>query len=76
MSLDSSSYGVHLYSPRVEKKIREHFTIEQKEEMTRRVKQELVAEEQERALEYLKSAPRRKIVEAGRTRATPLLTMS
>ena len=44
--------------------------------MTRRLKQELLAEEQERALEYLKSAPRRKIVEAGRVRATPLLTMS
>ena len=44
--------------------------------MTRRLKQELLAEEQERALEYLKSAPHRKIVEAGRVRATPLLTMS
>ena len=42
--------------------------------MSRRLKQELMAEEQERAIEYLKSVPRRKIVEAGRTRATPLLT--
>ena len=68
--------STHMYPPRVERKIQECFTIDQKEDMSRRLKLELLAEEQERAIEYLKSAPRRKIVEAGRVRATPLLTTS
>ena len=41
--------------------------------MDRRAKAELLAEEQEKAINYLKSAPRRRIQEMGRSRRTPLL---
>ena len=61
LSRFSNEEGMHFYSPKVEKSINHYFTQKEKIEMDKRVVQELLAEEQERALQYLKSAPRKRI---------------
>ena len=65
--------GIHMYSPRVENSINTYFTAGQKDDMNKRVVQELLAEEQAKAISYLNSTPRRRIQELGRIKGTPLL---
>ena len=71
--MSQDARGVHMFSPRVEKSIQAYFTTQQPVDKDRRHAAELLAEEQERAIEYLRSAPRRRIQELGRTRQTPLI---
>ena len=61
LSQFSADEGLHFYSPKVEKSINHYFTQKEKIEMDKKVVQELLAEEQEKAIEYLKSAPRKRI---------------
>lgn len=49
--------GVHMYSPQVESSINTYFQSQQRQDIDLRLKHELLAEEQERAIEYLKSGP-------------------
>ena len=61
LSRFSGDEGLHFYSPKVDQAMNHYFTQAQKLEMDKKVVQELLAEEQQKAIDYLKSAPRKRI---------------
>ena len=57
-----------MFSPKVEQSIAAKFQSGQKDEIDLKLKMEMLAEEQERAIDYLKSGPRMRIQELGKTK--------